>query len=130
MNAFLIFLGGGLGALSRWGLSTGLDKLASRTSIHHFPLGILACNLLGCFLIGCSFGHLTQRHPTWIGPLLVTGFLGGFTTFSAFGRDTISAIQDGLTLIAVLNILLSVTLGLLAVWAGLRLFAPGATSGD
>ena len=63
MNAFLIFLGGGLGALSRWGLSTGLDKLASRTSIHHFPLGILACNLLGCFLIGCIFGHLTQRHP-------------------------------------------------------------------
>ena len=128
MNAFLIFLGGGLGAISRWGLSTGLDKLTSRTSLHQFPLGILACNLLGCFCIGCIAGHFAHRNPAWIGPLLVTGFLGGFTTFSAFGRDTISAIQDGLTLIALLNILLSVALGLVAVWAGLRLQAPTVTT--
>ncbi len=124
MNALLIFLGGGLGALSRWGLSSGIEKLTTRTTLHQFPLGILACNLLGCFLVGCIFGHFVQKHPAWIFPLLVTGFLGGFTTFSAFGRDTFAALQDGLALVAILNILLSVLLGVLAVWAGLRLFAP------
>jgi len=126
MNALLIFLGGGLGALSRWGLSSGIEKLSARTSLHQFPLGILACNLLGCFLIGCIFGHFVQKHPAWVFPLLVTGFLGGFTTFSTFGRDTVAAIQNGLPLVAILNILVSVILGVFAVWAGLRLFTPTA----
>ena len=130
MSAFLVFLGGGLGALSRWGLSAGLGKLTNRTALHQFPLGTLACNLLGCFLIGCVLGHFAQKAPLWVTPLLITGFLGGFTTFSTFGRDTVSAIQDGLTLIAILNILLSVILGLLAVWAGLRLCAPAVTPAD
>lgn len=130
MSAFFVFLGGGLGALSRWGLSAGLEKLTNRTVLHQFPLGILACNLLGCFLIGCVLGHFAQKTPLWVTPLLITGFLGGFTTFSTFGRDTVSAIQDGLTLIAILNILLSVILGLLAVWAGLRLCAPAVTPAD
>ena len=124
MNALLIFLGGGLGALSRWGLSTGVDTLTSRTNLQQFPLGILACNLLGCFMVGCLFGHLAQKNPAWVVPFLVTGFLGEFTTFSAFGRDTITALQQGLTLMALLNIILSVSLGLLAVWAGLKLVAP------
>ena len=130
MSAFFVFLGGGLGALSRWGLSAGLEKLTNRTVLHQFPLGILACNLLGCFLIGCVLGHFAQKTPLWVTPLLITGFLGGFTTFSTFGRDTVSAIQAGLTLIAILNILLSVILGLLAVWAGLRLCAPAVTPAD
>ncbi|MEE3178230.1 MAG: CrcB family protein, partial [Verrucomicrobiota bacterium] len=65
-------------------------------------------------------------HPAWIFPLLVTGFLGGFTTFSTFGRDTVAAIQNGLPLVATLNVLFSVILGVFAVWAGLRLFAPTA----
>ncbi len=130
MSAFLVFLGGGLGALSRWGLSAGLEKLTNRTALHQFPLGVLACNLLGCFLIGCVLGHFAQKTPLWVTPLLITGFLGGFTTFSTFGRDTVSAIHDGLTLIAILNILLSVILGLLAVWAGLRLCAPAVAPAD
>lgn len=127
MNALLIFLGGGLGALSRWGLSTGIQKLTIKTALAKFPLGILACNLLGCFLIGCVFGYFAQKNPAWAFPLLVTGFLGGFTTFSTFGRDTFEAFNDGLPLIAVLNIVVSVLLGVLAVWAGLRLFAPGSS---
>ena len=126
LNALLIFLGGGLGALSRWGLSTGIEKITLRTALHQFPLGIMVCNLLGCFLIGCLLGHFIQKHPAWVVPLLVTGFLGGFTTFSTFGRDTFEALQNGLPLQAVLNILLSVILGVIAVWAGLRLCTPSA----
>jgi CrcB protein len=124
VNAFLIFLGGGLGALSRWGLSSGIEKLALKTALHRFPTGILACNLLGCFLIGCIFGHFAQKNSAWAFPLLVTGFLGGFTTFSTFGRDTFEAFNDGLPAIALLNIFLSVILGVLAVWAGLKLCSP------
>jgi CrcB protein len=124
VNAFLIFIGGGLGAISRWGLSTGIEKLTLKTVLHKFPLGILACNLLGCFLIGCVFGYFAQKYPAWAFPLLVTGFLGGFTTFSTFGRDTFEAFNDGLPLVALLNILLSVVLGVAAVWIGLRMFSP------
>jgi CrcB protein len=120
VNILLIFLGGGLGAVTRWGLSSGIQQLAEKTPLHRFPVGILACNVIGCFLIGCLFGIFAQKHPAWVFPLLVTGFLGGFTTFSAFGRDTFTALQDGLTLIALGNVLLSVTLGVLAVWAGLK----------
>ena len=121
MNILLIFLGGGLGAVSRWGLSTGLQTLAEKTALHRFPLGIFACNILGCFLIGCAFGHFTQKHPAWLFPLFVTGFLGGFTTFSTFSKDTLEAFQDGAPAIAFANILLSVTLSLAAVWGGMKL---------
>ena len=121
MHALLIFLGGGLGAVARWGLSTGVQGLAEGTKLHRFPLGILACNLLGCLLIGAIFGYFVQKHPAWVFPLLVTGFLGGFTTFSAFGKDTFEALRDGFPAVALANILLSVLLGLAAVWAGIRI---------
>ena len=123
MHILLIFLGGGLGAVSRWGLSSGVQSLAEKTALHRFPIGIFACNILGCFLIGCIFGHFTQKHPAWLFPFLVTGILGGFTTFSAFGKDTIEAFQDGFTTIALANVLLSVTLSLAAVWSGMKLCA-------
>ena len=97
-----------------------MAQFALKTALHKFPLGILACNLLGCFLIGCLFGALTQKQATWVFPLLVTGFLGGFTTFSTFGRDTVEAFHEGLPAIALLNIVLSVLLGLAAVWAGIK----------
>ena len=128
MNFLLIFLGGGLGAGSRWLLSSGVQSMAEGTGLHRFPFGILACNLLGCLLIGCVFGYAADKAPAWVFPLLVTGFLGGFTTFSTFGRDTFEAMRDGFPLIALANILLSVLLGLAAVWGGIKLgqmFGPG-----
>lgn len=121
MQLLLIFLGGGLGAVARWGLSSSVQGLAERTSLHRFPVGILACNLLGCLLIGAVFGYFVHKHPAWIFPFLVTGFLGGFTTFSTFGRDTFEAFRDGFPAVAFANIALSVLLGLAAVWAGIRL---------
>ena len=120
MNLFLIFLGGGLGACCRWLLSCGVQALALRTDLHRFPAGILVCNLLGCFLIGVLFGYYASRDPRFLFSFAVTGFLGGFTTFSTFGRDTLEAFRDGLPGVAVLNIILSVTLGIAAVWLGLR----------
>lgn len=124
MAPFYIFLGGGLGALTRWLLSTLVQNFAENTPLHRFPLGILACNLLGCFLLGLLFGHFAGRHaPSWLFPLLATGFLGGFTTFSTFARDSQELFSQNLTLFGLLNLALSILLGLLAVWVGLKITA-------
>ena len=125
MNALLIFLGGGLGSLARYGLSSGITSLAAKTSLHRFPLGILTCNLLGCFLIGCLFGYFTNKTtPPWVFPLLATGFLGGFTTFSTFAKDTHSLWTIGLTTYTILQISLSIILGVAAVFLGIKLTHP------
>jgi CrcB protein len=125
MNAFLVFLGGGLGSLARFGLSSGIQSMARKTSLHQFPVGILVCNLIGCFLIGCLFGYFAGKTtPPWVYPLLATGFLGGFTTFSTFAKDTHSLWSTGLTHLALAKIILSVVLGIVAVILGLRLTQP------
>lgn len=77
-----IFLGGGLGAVARYGLGSAVQRLAGGA----WPIGTLAVNLLGCFAIGALGAHLDRR-PEWL-PFLVVGLLGGFTTFSAFGLET------------------------------------------
>ncbi|MGJ8697566.1 MAG: fluoride efflux transporter CrcB [Verrucomicrobiaceae bacterium] len=126
MNALLIFLGGGLGSLARWSLAAGVQSLADKTSLSRFPLGILTCNVLGCFLIGCLFGHFATRNaPAWVFPLLATGFLGGFTTFSTFAKDTHSLWTSGLTPHAAAQIILSLLLGLAAVYTGIKLTHSG-----
>lgn len=125
MNALLVFLGGGLGSLARFGLASGISSLAKKSPLHQFPIGILTCNLLGCFLIGCLFGYFTQRSaPAWVFPFLTTGFLGGFTTFSTFAKDTHTLWSTGLTHLALLKIALSVVLGLVAVVLGIKLTHP------
>jgi len=121
-QALLIFFGGGLGALSRWGLSVLISDFAEKTSLHRFPWGILVCNLLGCFLIGATFGAvLGRQHPSWLFPLLVTGFLGGFTTFSAFGNDTRQLLDEGFQMAAVANVLASTVGGIALAFLGFRL---------
>jgi CrcB protein len=116
-HLLFIFLGGGLGAISRFGLDHGLHKL---TRVHAFPIGILACNLLGCFLIGCAVSYATKAAPTWFAPLIITGFLGGFTTFSTFSKDSLHLFGDGHSTLALANILLSVIPGVIAVWFGMK----------
>ena len=84
-----------------------------------FPLGTII-NVSGSFLIGVLMVLLTERlqpHPNWR-LLLVVGFLGGYTTFSAFEFETYQSIRDGGYGIGVLNVLASVTLGYAGVWLG------------
>ena len=122
MQWLYIFLGGGLGAVSRFGLSSGIQTIAEHTRLHRFPLGILACNLLGSFLIGCLFGYIASRgndQPGWLHPFAVTGFLGAFTTFSTFALDTQKLFSSSPAL-AMLNIAASVIGCLAAVWIGFR----------
>ncbi|MGB1937778.1 MAG: fluoride efflux transporter CrcB [Akkermansiaceae bacterium] len=123
MHWLYIFLGGGLGAVSRFGLSSSVQMLAEHTRLHRLPLGIFACNLLGSFLIGCLFGYVASRSesaPAWLHPLAVTGFLGAFTTFSTFALDTQKLFSSSPPL-AIVNILASVLGCLIAVWLGFKI---------
>ena len=115
----LIMLGGAFGSVCRY-VVQGLGQKAVNGT---FPVGTLIVNVVGCFLIGVLnmlfTGPLPIRPELRIG--LLVGVLGGFTTFSSFGWETFALANEGQSFAAVLNTVLSLTLGLAAVWAGYRL---------
>ena len=115
----LIACGGGLGAVLRWWLA-GLVK----APVNGFPLGIFLVNVSGCFLFGLLHGFCQSRGEEWRLALL-TGVLGGFTTFSTFGWDSYQLLRNGQLWIAAVNALGSVLAGVLAVWAGVVLAGKG-----
>lgn len=116
MNAVFVMLGGAAGALLRY-LTTLLCVRLFGTG---FPVGTLLVNLAGCFLIGIAMA-LAER-TSLISPtmrlLFVTGFLGGFTTFSSYAWESIHAVRTASFATAAINILLSNIAGLGLVFAG------------
>jgi fluoride exporter len=110
-----VAIGGALGSVLRFWLG-GLAQGTGRV----FPWGTLAVNVAGCFVIG-AVSHLVEARGA-AGPatraFLLVGLLGGFTTFSAFGNETLNLVRDGERLLAAGNVVANVGLGLLAVWAG------------
>ncbi|QMU55997.1 MAG: fluoride efflux transporter CrcB [Candidatus Mycalebacterium zealandia] len=85
-----------------------------------FPVGTLGVNIIGSFLIGLAYIHFQNRiADESMRLLLMTGLLGGFTTFSAFSLETLNLIQNGNLTKAGLNIVLSVSLCLIACFAGM-----------
>lgn len=110
-------LGGFLGAIARYGASHGVHRWLPLT----FPYGTLLVNLTGCLGIGLIAGILGQRHsfPPFLRPLLMVGFLGGFTTYSTFAWETLRLGQAQEFAAAAANVLLHVSLGLVAAWLGL-----------
>ena len=116
---FLIALGGGIGSVFRYLTSIAVQKYYSSI----FPLATLITNILGCLMIGIIMGLLEKNQMTdsnlkW---LFVTGFCGGYTTFSAFGYENVSLFQNNNPALAILYIGASVMAGLFAVWLGLFL---------
>jgi len=113
---FLAGIGGFIGSSLRYAV-TGLVQQWSRSI--DFPYGTLAVNLIGCFLIGFlsqlaeSRGVFTADSRTFV----FIGILGGFTTFSAFGNETMNLWRDGEDTFALANVAAHVILGLGAVWA-------------
>ena len=88
-----------------------------------FPIGIFIVNVLGCFLFGLLFG-LGEREHVFNDALrlgIFTGFLGSFTTFSTFSWNSFEFLKNGQIGMALLNVVGSVVLGLLAVWGGFSL---------
>lgn len=119
MTAFLIFLGAGVGGVARYAVGLWV----SGHNIGGLPLGTLIVNVVGCAGIGFAaafFAAATgvrEEHR-----LAVTvGVLGGFTTYSAFGYETLVLLMDRRWTLAALNVLLVNALGLAAVWIGARI---------
>jgi len=112
---FLTGIGGFIGSSLRYAVG-GYVQQISRSA--DFPYGTLAVNLIGCFIIGFlsqlaeSRGVFTAESRTFV----FIGILGGFTTFSAFGNETMNLWRDGQNTLAMANIATHVVLGLGAVW--------------
>jgi CrcB protein len=115
----LIAFGGGIGSVFRYLTSVLVQKYYASV----FPLTTLITNVLGCFIIGLLMGVFEKNQVVnsdlkW---LFITGFCGGYTTFSTFGFENISLFQNNHSAMAFLYIGGSVLLGLFAVWMGLIL---------
>lgn len=121
----VVALGGALGSVARFKLSGWV--------LHHavnwrFPIGTLMVNVVGCLLAGVLAGMSAKQHV--FSPdtrlLLFTGLLGGFTTFSAFGLETVLLMKRGEWSIAIANVLISVLAGIVALWLGFAFAEPRA----
>lgn len=119
LDIVVVAVGGGIGAVARYLVSNWAAERYGAV----FPYGTLIANIGGCLVIGLFMGLVTERiivNPYWR-LLVTTGFLGGLTTFSSFGYETIKLVGDGNFNLAVLNILLNVVIGLAATWGGIAL---------
>lgn len=115
----LIFIGSGAGGVLRYALAGWTQRLANGS----FPIGTLIVNITGCLLIGfltaALSGRVLMREEYRVA--LLIGLLGGYTTFSTFGLETFTLLNDGQAWRALLNVTASVILGLAGVWTGYRL---------
>ena len=113
----LVGIGGFIGSVFRFLLSGFVHRLVP---LSEFPFGTFAVNVVGCLLIGLLNGLAETRQV--IGPelrlFLMIGILGGFTTFSTFGYETLSLIRGAEVFRAMGNVFLHVLFGLVAVWLG------------
>jgi CrcB protein len=116
-QTFAIAAGGALGALLRFWGANWVYSLLGRG----FPYGTLVINIAGSLAMGFCYAWLVERAslgPEWRA-LIMVGFLGAFTTFSTFSIETLNLIEGGALLKAVLNMVLSVVLCVVAAWLGL-----------
>ncbi len=115
----MVALGGALGSVLRYSAGFGVAHIWPQ----HLYIATVLVNILGCFLIGCAFSWFLLR-PDVSGMttlLLMTGFLGGFTTFSTFSLDALRLLNDGQPVQALLYMGVTLVGGLLATWLGMAL---------
>jgi CrcB protein len=128
-QVLLIAVGGSLGAIARYGLSTFVYHVSNGT----FPWGTLLINLTGCFLIGVFVEFFdTAIIPSEWRSFVTIGFIGAYTTFSTYSLETVSLLREGEFRLASMNIIASNLLGIALVVIGiyfsrsvLKLFSQG-----
>ena len=117
LNILFVGVGGFFGSIGRYLLSGAVYQMFPNL---HFPIGTTVVNILGCFLIGIATALVEVRNL--LSPearvFLLIGMLGGFTTFSTFGYETIALLRDGAFLTGLANVLIQVIVGISAIWLG------------
>lgn len=116
-NILLVGMGGFIGSVLRYLLGGAVQSSMKRLD---FPYGTLVVNLIGCLVIGllAQYGESRGAFSNESRAFIFIGVLGGFTTFSAFGNETVNLIRESFVTNAMLNVGANVMLGLLAVWLG------------
>lgn len=114
INLIYVALGGAFGAVLRYLTGLGVLRLFGTG----FPLAIITVNIIGSFLMGLVVVMLAKRGLMHMSPLLMTGFLGGFTTFSAFSLEAVTLFERGQTGAALSYVLISVIGSILALALG------------
>ena len=112
-NLLLLGVAGGTGTILRYFIQKQLNS--------HFPFGTLAVNIIGCLLIGLLWGYLTRNMSEQRQLMLITGFCGGFTTFSAFTAEGVQMMMDHRWLNFFIYTATSIVAGLLATFIGFKL---------
>ena len=115
-NFLQVALGGAIGASARYGVNIMATRL-----VPGLPVGTLVVNVLGCMAMGLLASGLALRGGQHLAPFLLTGVLGGFTTFSAFSLDAATLWTRGDTGLALVYVAASVGLSLAAIAVGLWL---------
>lgn len=117
LRVLLIGLGGFVGSILRYWMSGIAHQVAPRTA---FPIGTLVVNVAGCLALGI-LSELAEAKGFLAADMrafAILGLLGGFTTFSAFANESVSALRDGAYTVAAINVLVSILACLMAVLAG------------
>ena len=120
MMYLLVFIGGGLGSLARFGLGNFIQQ----TWPSHFPFATLMVNIISSFMLGLMIAWLAVKpnQGDHYRLFFATGFCGGLSTFSAFTMEVFSLAKGGLVALAVINILVSVVACITALWLGTLFF--------
>lgn len=116
-SILLVALGGAIGSVARFKLS---GWVLHHSSNWRFPAGTFAVNVIGCFIAGLLAGMAVKQEvfTPEARVFLFTGLLGGFTTFSAFGLETLLLFKRGEAGVAIVNVVASVAVGLIVAWLG------------